>query len=87
VITVRKVLRKTNSMGKRQDNQFSSESLQRRLIADLPALERLVMTIHEFCGHTQLVGMPSPCKSCPKYGQCENPYERLKVYLDGPYVV
>jgi hypothetical protein len=72
-------------MSKQQDSQFSSESLKKRLMADLPAVERFFSTIREFCSEKPVLPPLLPCSFCPKNGIPHEPCERLGVYLDGPY--
>jgi len=66
-------------------DQRSFERLRERLQADLPALERLVTAIREFCSQKPALSTSLPCKSCPKSGMPHDPCERLEAYLDGVY--
>lgn len=61
----------------------SVKQLKARLLAELPALERLVAAVRAFC--TQKKTPPTtalPCTSCPKGGTPHEPCERLEAYLD-----
>lgn len=75
----------TKSMRKQEYDQFSLENLKKRLLADLPAIERLVMTIREFCSQKPTPLQPLPCSSCPKSETSHKPCDRLEAYLDGAY--
>ena len=65
----------------------SHEQLKRMLLADLPALERLVKAIRTFCDPEPAITAPSPCDSCPgdKREDCSDPCELLEACLPKVY--
>ena len=60
----------------------SVEEFKKRLLADLPAVERFVMAIREFCSQKPAQQTTLPCTSCPKSGTPHQPCNRLEVCLD-----
>jgi len=75
----------TNSKSQQDFDPRSVEEFKGKLLADLPAVERLVMTIREFCSQKPAQPIPLPCTSCPKSEIPHKPCERLEAYLDGAY--
>jgi len=65
--------------------QFSFEEFKERLLADLPAIERWVATIREFCTQEPTPATPSPCNGCPKREKCTEPCELVKPQLPKEY--
>lgn len=62
-----------NSKTKPNSHQPSVEELRERLLADLPAVERWVATIREFCARKEL-----SCQNCLKKAECEKHNEGKK---------
>jgi hypothetical protein len=66
--------------------RLSLEEFKRKLQADLPALERMVAEIREFCGQgLALSDTPAPCPADPTREICEKLLEGPKAHHNGSY--
>jgi predicted DNA-binding protein YlxM (UPF0122 family) len=75
----------TNSTSQRSFDARLMAEFKERLLADLPAVERFVTAIREFCSPKPALPTPLPCTACPKSGTPHEPCERLEAHIDGAY--
>jgi predicted DNA-binding protein YlxM (UPF0122 family) len=75
----------TDSKQQLDFDRHSVEEFKKRFLRDLPALERILVTIHEFCYQKGSSEVELPCHSCPSEENCNGKCEKLKKYQGGDY--